>query len=201
MVMRGLIWALLINVIFFLPENILAEADRAYVKLENGLLSVSLIDVQLKDVLEEISEQGKIKIIMEKDIEQSLTMEFNELPLEEGLKRLLEGTDYYMIFSPGKPTSPYLIKEVKIIPRSSEPRRTVQEVTPPPAPPVASTPPNPFVEALRAAQKKGKGTRKLTPEQKKAIIEAFGKGSEENRKKAEELLRKLEEGTQEEEKK
>jgi hypothetical protein len=199
----GVTLFILVNVIWF-PKvsGIGAEIDEISapftIKLEKGLLSVSLQDTELKDVLEEISRQGGIGMIMEKPVEKIISMEFKDLPLEIGLRKLLEGTDYYIVFSSDKTGSSYTIKEVKIIPRSSGTKASRPNISRPSAPP---TSPNPFVEALQSATKKGEGSKKLTPEQKKAIIEAFGKGSEENRKKAEELLKRLEEGAKEEEKK
>lgn len=197
--LRGVILFILVTLICFLSGRAIGAeiGETSAIKLERGLLSVSLQDTQLKDVLEEISRQSGIKIIMEKPVEQKVNMEFKDLPLEKGLKKLLEGTDYYMVFSQRNTGSPSTVEEVKIIPRSaSTTRRGPQIAEPSPSP----TPPNPFIEALQSVKKKGQGSRKLTPEQKKAIIEAFGKGSEENRKKAEELLKKLEEGAKEEEK-
>ena len=192
----GLTLFIWINAICFLsgsasgggPEGISPPSG---VTLEKGLLSVSLQDRQLKGVLEEISRQGGIKIVMEKPVERKVTMEFKNLPLEKGLKKLLEGTDYYMVFSPDQTGSPSAIKEVNIIPRSSGPGPNGSTI---------ATPPNPFIEALQSAKKKGEGRRALSPEQKKSIMEVFGKGSEENRKRAEELLKRLEEGSKTEEK-
>ena len=199
----GLTLFIWINAICFLsgsasgggPEGISPPSG---VTLEKGLLSVSLQDRQLKGVLEEISRQGGIKIVMEKPVERKVTMEFKNLPLEKGLKKLLEGTDYYMVFSPDQTGSPYAVKEVNIIPRSSGPGPKGSTIATPPSP--TPTPPNPFIEALQSAKKKGEGSKKLTPEQKESIMEVFGKGSEENRKRAEELLKRLEEGSKTEEK-
>lgn len=198
--LTGLIIIILINAIFLSDSARAAGPEKASgppsIKLEKGILSVSLRDAQLKDVLEEISRQGGIKIEMEKPVDHKITMEFKDLPLEKGLKKLLEGADYYMVFSSGTTGRPYAIKKVKVIPHSNGPQAGDSKITKPS--PLATNPPNPFIEALQAAKKSGKGRRNLTPEQKKTIIEAFGKGSEENRKRAEELLRRLGQGVQEE---
>jgi len=152
---KPVLTVILCSLVIMCPLDLWGEAGSAIIQIKNGLLTVSLRDTPLKEVLEEISRQAKIKIILDKEIDRSLTLEFRDLSLEEGLRKILDGTDYYMLFTPTQGAVPYTIKEIRVIPRSP---RTGKGTAIPVAgkrEPIK----NPFIEALKAAKEEAQKTK------------------------------------------
>jgi hypothetical protein len=73
--------------------------QKLYVAYDRGLLSVSLENAELEEVLEVIGEKTGISIRSPEDLNKSITINFDRLPLEEGLYRILRGIDHVLIFS------------------------------------------------------------------------------------------------------
>lgn len=59
------------------------------VRVEGDRLTVKLKDASLKAVLAEIGRQGRIKVTIHGPLVKTISLEFRQLPLEEGLQRLL----------------------------------------------------------------------------------------------------------------
>jgi hypothetical protein len=70
------------------------------VAYDQGLLSVSLENAQLKEILQVIGEKTGISIRSPEDLNKSITIDFDRIPLEEGLYRILRGINHVLIFSP-----------------------------------------------------------------------------------------------------
>lgn len=66
---------------------------------EEGVLSVSLKEADLKEVLKEISRQSNVEITFNEPIKEKVTLEFANLPLERGLRRLLKNQNYFFTFT------------------------------------------------------------------------------------------------------
>jgi hypothetical protein len=66
---------------------------------EEDLLSVSLKDAELKEILKEISRQRNITVSSEGTIKGKVTLKFVKLPLEQGLKRILKNHNYSFSYS------------------------------------------------------------------------------------------------------
>lgn len=84
----------LIALLLFLPLDGLIQAQekgkRRDIQVEGGVLSVALDQVPAKEVFEAIGQKGKIAILMDKSLfELPVTEEFDNVPLEEGLRRLI----------------------------------------------------------------------------------------------------------------
>jgi len=74
--------------------------QKLYVAYDRGLLSVSLENAELEEVLEVIGEKTGISIRSPEDLNKSITINFDRLPLEEGLYRILRDINHVLIFSP-----------------------------------------------------------------------------------------------------
>jgi hypothetical protein len=72
------------------------------VAYDQGLLSVSLENAELEEVLEVIGEKTGISIQSPEDLNKSITINFDRVPLEEGLYRILRGINHVLIFSPSE---------------------------------------------------------------------------------------------------
>ena len=71
---------------------------------EEGVLSVSLKEADLEEALKEISRQAEVKIEFTPPLKERVTVEFVDLPLKQGLRRLLKNQNYFFIFSKKKET-------------------------------------------------------------------------------------------------
>jgi hypothetical protein len=70
------------------------------VTIDDGKLSVSLREARLHDVMEAIARQSGIQITLVGQAAQAtLTESFSGLPLEDGLRRLLRGKSYVLMYS------------------------------------------------------------------------------------------------------
>ncbi len=77
-----------------------ARDQELNVTYDQGLLSVSLEKAELDEVLEIIGERTGISIQSPEDLNKSITISFERLPLEEGLYRILRDINHVLIFSP-----------------------------------------------------------------------------------------------------
>lgn len=102
--------------------------------VHDEMLTVNLRDAPLAAVLEDIARQGEVVLSLPDDrsaLEKRVTMQFTDLPLERGLKKLLRGQSVVFIYesrgltnSKGSRTehSPdgYRLKEIRLLGPSSE---------------------------------------------------------------------------------
>lgn len=115
--------ALIVGILSF-SLTLSTIAEQKEVKVEEGLLSVKLKEIELTSVLEEISLQTGIKIQIDESVKGKITMEFADIPLEEGLKKLLRGKSWVMVFNrittPGLPEE-YKLQEIGVFPEGEVP--------------------------------------------------------------------------------
>lgn len=98
------------------------------VTIDGGKLSVSLREARIHDVMEAIARQSGIQIIFVGQTAQAtLTGSFSGLPLEDGLRRLLRGMSYVLMYSETERES--RISKVFVISRTGEPAEDVGEQT------------------------------------------------------------------------
>lgn len=92
-------------------------SDVELIKVGKGLLTVKLREAELASVLKEISRQAGMKIQIDELGEEQITMEFTGIPLGEGIKKLLQGKGWMMVFdrvtTPGL-TENYQLKEISV---------------------------------------------------------------------------------------
>jgi hypothetical protein len=101
---------------------------QSVVTIDGGKLSVSLKEARIHDVMEAIARQSGIQIIFVGQAAQAtLTEFFSGLPLEDGLRRLLRGKSYLLMYSETERES--RITKVFVIFRTGEPAEDVGEQT------------------------------------------------------------------------
>jgi HEAT repeat protein len=72
------------------------------IRVSNNLLTVKLKDVPLEKALTEIANQAGIQIVSYGPLEGIVSADFTELPLDEGLRRLIRDLDHIFIYHEGK---------------------------------------------------------------------------------------------------
>src|SRR5215510_6649288 len=87
------------------------------VEFRGGLLSVRVRDSSWEAVLKEIERQTGISIRVMGVPAGTLTHEFNALPLEKGLRRLLRDANLLFIYSSGKDPSEAVLEHVWLFPK------------------------------------------------------------------------------------
>lgn len=84
-----------------LPALLNASEDTAAdypVSYQNGLLSVDFNDFYLDEALEETSAQTGVVFSINPGISGSIDMQFDDIELEDAIKRLLSGYNYMMLY-------------------------------------------------------------------------------------------------------
>jgi hypothetical protein len=77
-----------------------AAADAPFaLRAENDRLSLDAEDAPLEEVLEEIVKQVGVEIIIHGEIQRVVSVEFSDIPLEEGLKRLIRDFDHVFVYA------------------------------------------------------------------------------------------------------
>ncbi len=103
----------LLTIIFLLQNFALNECRliQAYtpkgeeileVKLKNGQISVKLKNAPLEKVLKEIMSQSGAKIWLNDSIDTTITIEFQNLPIEEGVRKIIKNKNYAFVFAPNE---------------------------------------------------------------------------------------------------
>ncbi len=116
------------------------------IRVSNNLLTVKLKDAPLEKVLTEIANQTGIQFIFHGPMEELLSADFADFPLETGLRRLIRDFDHIFIYREGKTRgSEPEVKKVLIYSRKGKkPREGLQtsligpQKGPPQGPPAAS---------------------------------------------------------------
>jgi len=70
------------------------------VEFNRGLLTLSVENVNLKHVLTAVAGETGMSVWYPRDLKKPITAEFNDLPLRQGLRRILRGMNYALIYSP-----------------------------------------------------------------------------------------------------
>ncbi len=94
---------LLIAIMFLLAPSLAPGQDQdleLLIEYNRGLLTLSVENVNLKHVLTAMAEETGITVWYPRDLEKPITTEFNDLPLQQGLRRILRGMNYALIYSP-----------------------------------------------------------------------------------------------------
>ncbi len=85
-------------IIFFHCYPSIAKAEEVKYDRKEGRLSINVVNSSLVKVLEEISIKTGVTIKMESEIDRHITVEFNNFPLEDGLKEIIRPNSYAIIF-------------------------------------------------------------------------------------------------------
>ena len=103
-------------------DQISTEDKDVVIQVRGDRLSVTLADVPLADVLDRIAQQGQIRILLHGATDEKVSMEFNDLPLDQGLRRIIKDHDFILFYGeekagPGQSSRPRLA-EVRVYARS-----------------------------------------------------------------------------------
>jgi hypothetical protein len=129
---------------FFLYQNALC-ADAVIVK--DGLLSVNLKDNSLLEVARDIEKQSGVWFRGDETLfQEKISVTFNDLPLEEGLKRILTNLNYSLMFdAKNKVAGVMVMGEGK--PAGAQPGRPGAQPPRVATPPASTTRPAPAVRS------------------------------------------------------
>jgi len=72
------------------------------IHFRNGRLRVSVETQKFQRVMDEVAQKAGIRIVIDKSADEDVTMDFDYLPLEKGLKKLLRGKNYVFIYRSGE---------------------------------------------------------------------------------------------------
>lgn len=114
--------------VFFLEIGVSSAAgkdiprgeDFSGVGFRGGLLRVSVKNQNFKEVIDEVARKTGIRIVFNHPADEYLTVSFDYLPLEKGLKRLLRGRNYVFTYLPGEAQQPAKLAQVLVFSKSEE---------------------------------------------------------------------------------
>jgi hypothetical protein len=97
------LWALVTLILSATPGVAEETSPPLSVKWNQGFLAVSARDTVLRDILSEMSRVSGIRVYLESSIaaEERLTIDFDGLTPEEGLRRLLRANNFILVYSSG----------------------------------------------------------------------------------------------------
>jgi hypothetical protein len=87
-------------------------------------MSATIENLPLRDVLEKLSRLLNIEVSLEKSVgDEMVTVEFKNLPLEEGIRRILQGKSYALTYaqssnSRGRKASPRVVG-IRVVPKGA----------------------------------------------------------------------------------
>jgi len=100
--MRDHLVAIAFGLTVFAPSLGLPADPSFVVRVTNNTLTLRAANAPLQDVLNEIVKQLEIPIVVHGELDRPLSAEFSEVPLEEGLKRLIKGFNHVFLYDAGK---------------------------------------------------------------------------------------------------
>lgn len=100
------------------------------IHIDEDHLTVKLQEAPLSAVLKEIGRQAAIEISMPGVLTKTISMEFRDLPLEEGLRKLLRGYGWVMFHAGSTSWGGRTLTKVLVVP-AGEGRRPAEQESPP----------------------------------------------------------------------
>ncbi|MEO5334842.1 MAG: hypothetical protein H7839_22755 [Magnetococcus sp. YQC-5] len=83
------------------------------VEYRHGTLSVTFRGTPIRSVLEQVASKAGIQFLLDSEIQSTVSMQFDKLPLETALRRLLQSHSHALVHSKNKDGS-YRISQVKV---------------------------------------------------------------------------------------
>jgi len=74
-----------------------------FIQFANDLLTVKLQDVSLKELFQEIAHQGGLSIVAYGSLDEKITIQFDQLPFDEGMRLILRHYNYILSYTQQKP--------------------------------------------------------------------------------------------------
>jgi hypothetical protein len=101
MKLRSYIMILWVMGALFVPFNSDASNTRNEIFYAKEHLTAYLVEANLKEVLSSVAKQAKVNFSLNETIAtKKISVLFDKLPIEEGIKRIIRPFSYSMIFSP-----------------------------------------------------------------------------------------------------
>ena len=74
-----------------------------FIQFANDLLTVKVQDMSLKELFQEIAHQGGLSIIAYGLLDEKITIQFDQLPFDEGMRLILRHHNYILSYTQQKP--------------------------------------------------------------------------------------------------
>jgi hypothetical protein len=143
----------------------LEDQQVMFIQIDQGRLTVKLWDAPIKMVLEEIERRTGIKIVILAALTQNISVEFEDLPLEEGVQRLLKNYGLGLVTAGG---DKHPLEKVFVVEGVGSVRPGRRQVSPPPRKNQVAR-----QKRFRAEQSAQAFASMLAKEQIKRYLEAF----------------------------
>ena len=84
--------------LFHLSPQALAMSDSSVIIRNDRLMSIHVQKAPLESLLRQIAEQAQISVVFYGSLNQAVSMEFEDLPVEKGLRRLLSKCNFSFMY-------------------------------------------------------------------------------------------------------
>ncbi len=116
---------LIISSFFFINTLCVANQVGSDIVVEDGLLTLSVQVVPLDSILQELASQTGISFEMKSDVERTITVKFTDLPLVEGLRRILNPDSFVIEYDDGNGSGSEEINKIIVYGNSSSSGRRI----------------------------------------------------------------------------
>jgi hypothetical protein len=103
-------------------KGTLPAKDFSGIDFRDGLLRVSVENQKFQKVMDEVAQKAGIEIVINHTADEDLTINFDYLPLEKGLKKLLRGRNYVFVYFSKEASQAARVQQVLVFPKSEERR-------------------------------------------------------------------------------
>jgi hypothetical protein len=103
-------------------KGTLPAKDFSGINFRDGLLRVSVENQKFQGVMDEVAQKAGIRIVINDTTDRDLTIHFDYLPLEKGLKKLLRGRNHVFVYFSKEPSQVARVKKVLVFPKFEETR-------------------------------------------------------------------------------
>jgi len=172
-------------------KDVSASGASFVLTLKGNLLNAKIETVSLKEVLERLSRLTNIEVSLEKSVvDETVSVEFKNLPLEEGIRRILQGKSYALTyarnpFSKGRRVLPKVVG-IRVVPEgpgSSMDKERADSVILLPGSSARGRTPESLEGQMGNAlspkdSDKGLGLRDQDPKVREAALERLGQGDQ-----------------------
>lgn len=105
----------------FAEDRVECHAPTFLLSIRDNALSAKIENAPLGEVLKELARQAHLEVYLRgSSAEEKVSARFDNLPLEEGIKRLLKGKDYTLTYDRTMPASSR-VAEIRVISNGSGP--------------------------------------------------------------------------------
>ncbi len=95
-----------------------------FIYCDRGMLSLSAENIDLNEVLAAVADQAGISVTSPKNLEKLVTAKFSNVPLDQGLRRILKGLSYALMYAPAdEKNGAESVSGVYVCPKGSRRRR------------------------------------------------------------------------------